>query len=311
MTSDTYVKAIEQLGHAKMEVRLGAIYALERIARDAEDFDLHWSIMETLAAYIRERPAAKWGQEASDDAGKAPTQSPPAADAAGDTTNSPPEHTAPQEPEPKRPPTDIAAVFTVLKRRSRTRIDQETAADRRLDLRHADLAGAILGDISLERADLRGANLMGADLMGADLWGADLWGADLMGADLRRANLGGANLGARVSLNIHPNSALCGMRLIRPEILTKSKSAPPNDHLCDSVCTLTCFTVAKMILLPLLHPECARRACIEGRRLEQARVPQYEPTAPLGTAKNDSLRAENCPGPSPLSSLLLTNAHVC
>jgi hypothetical protein len=61
LTTDTYVKAIEQLGHDKMEVRLGAIYALERIARDAEDFDLHWSIMETLSAYIRERPASKWG----------------------------------------------------------------------------------------------------------------------------------------------------------------------------------------------------------------------------------------------------------
>jgi hypothetical protein len=63
MVNDTYVKAIEQLGHEKMEVRLGAIYALERIARDAEDFDLHWSIMETLTAYIRERPASGWGKE--------------------------------------------------------------------------------------------------------------------------------------------------------------------------------------------------------------------------------------------------------
>ena len=50
MVNDTYVKAIGQLGHDKMEVRLGGIYALERITRDAEDFDLHWSIMEMLSA---------------------------------------------------------------------------------------------------------------------------------------------------------------------------------------------------------------------------------------------------------------------
>jgi len=34
------------------EVRLGAIYALEKLAR--EDLDLHWPIMETLCAYIRQ-----------------------------------------------------------------------------------------------------------------------------------------------------------------------------------------------------------------------------------------------------------------
>ena len=34
------------------EVRLGAIYALEKLARD--DLEMHWPIMETLCAYIRE-----------------------------------------------------------------------------------------------------------------------------------------------------------------------------------------------------------------------------------------------------------------
>jgi hypothetical protein len=34
------------------EIRLGAIYALEKLARD--DIEMHWPIMETLCAYIRE-----------------------------------------------------------------------------------------------------------------------------------------------------------------------------------------------------------------------------------------------------------------
>jgi hypothetical protein len=34
------------------EIRLGAIYALEKLARD--DLEMHWPIMETLCAYIRE-----------------------------------------------------------------------------------------------------------------------------------------------------------------------------------------------------------------------------------------------------------------
>jgi hypothetical protein len=56
--TDRFTKAIEQLGtlddqdRKKLEVRLGGIYALERIARDSErDHDV---IMEVLTSYVRE-----------------------------------------------------------------------------------------------------------------------------------------------------------------------------------------------------------------------------------------------------------------
>jgi hypothetical protein len=54
--TDRYTKAIAQLGEAgpdKLAIRLGGIYALERIARDSERD--HWPIMEILTAYVRER----------------------------------------------------------------------------------------------------------------------------------------------------------------------------------------------------------------------------------------------------------------
>src|ERR1039458_1521742 len=71
--TDRFTKAIEQLGatdvtgRPKMEVRLGAIYALERIARDSERD--HWPIMEVLMAYVRREPspskdAAQIGKQA-------------------------------------------------------------------------------------------------------------------------------------------------------------------------------------------------------------------------------------------------------
>lgn len=48
-----FTAAVEQLGHEKAEVRLGAIFALERIANDsARDAS---TISETLSAYIRNR----------------------------------------------------------------------------------------------------------------------------------------------------------------------------------------------------------------------------------------------------------------
>src|SRR4029453_4968151 len=50
--TDRYSKAIEQLGSDKIEVRLGGIYALERLMRDSPADQP--TIMEILAAYVRE-----------------------------------------------------------------------------------------------------------------------------------------------------------------------------------------------------------------------------------------------------------------
>src|SRR3569833_4079303 len=50
--TERYTKAIEQLGSDKLDIRLGGIYALERIATDsARD---HPTVMEVLADYVRE-----------------------------------------------------------------------------------------------------------------------------------------------------------------------------------------------------------------------------------------------------------------
>lgn len=51
--TDRYTKAIEQLGAEKLEVRLGGIYALERIAVDSKRD--HPTIVEVLSAFVRER----------------------------------------------------------------------------------------------------------------------------------------------------------------------------------------------------------------------------------------------------------------
>ena len=55
--TDRFTKAIEQLGkldgeRPNIEVRLGAIYALERIAIDSPRDQ--WTIMEILTAYVRQ-----------------------------------------------------------------------------------------------------------------------------------------------------------------------------------------------------------------------------------------------------------------
>jgi hypothetical protein len=49
--TDRFGKAVGQLGSAELDVRLGGIYALERIARDSADD--HPQVMEVLTAFVR------------------------------------------------------------------------------------------------------------------------------------------------------------------------------------------------------------------------------------------------------------------
>ena len=169
--TDRYTKAIEQLGSEKLDVRIGGIYALERVARDsAED---HPAVMEVLTAFIREH-----SYEPLPDLGGRP----------GARSTRP----------------DVQAAVTVVGRRDPKR------DLRRIDLGGAKLSGASLSRAHLGRAYLGYAILTGAILTGADLGGADLTdanlgranltGADLTGAILARADLteaflGDANLG--------------------------------------------------------------------------------------------------------------------
>ena len=56
--TDRYAKAVEQLGSDKSDVRIGGIFALERIARDsAKD---HPTVMEVLTTFIREHSREPW-----------------------------------------------------------------------------------------------------------------------------------------------------------------------------------------------------------------------------------------------------------
>jgi uncharacterized protein YjbI with pentapeptide repeats len=163
--TDRYAKAIEQLGSEKLDVRIGSIYALDRIARDsAEDQP---AVMEVLTAFVREH-SREPGHPLKTDA-------------------------EPREPGADRPEKtlrpDVQAAMSVIGRR--THIDDV----QRLDLTGADLAGGNLAKAQLQQAILTGATLAHAALLSSDLTGALLFDADLTGATLNDANLTGAHLG--------------------------------------------------------------------------------------------------------------------
>lgn len=183
--TDRFTKAIEQLGHKELDVRLGGIYALERIARDSKED--HPQVVEVLTAYVREH-APRPGTPASDN--EAQGAGPQSADMPARTGS-------------ERPDTDVQAVLTVLGRRT---LAHEQDATTTLDLSSTHLSRANLG-----RANLSGANLLVADLIGANLPGANLLGADLLGADLTAAKLSGANLsGANSARRTSPGRTSAG-----------------------------------------------------------------------------------------------------
>jgi hypothetical protein len=64
--ADRYLRAIGQLGSDKLDVRLGSIYALERIAHDSPQDQP--PVMEVLAAFIRDH--SRWLQDNPPDPGE-------------------------------------------------------------------------------------------------------------------------------------------------------------------------------------------------------------------------------------------------
>jgi hypothetical protein len=155
-----YAKAVEQLGSAELDVRIGSIHALERVARESPAD--HPAVMEILAAFIREHSRLQWPR--SDPGGQVRERS-------------------------LRP--DVQAAMTAVGRRLAER-DTGPVDLTRADLTGADLVGADLAGADLGGARLTGADLSGADLTGADLADTDLTGADLTGTDLTRSELAGA-----------------------------------------------------------------------------------------------------------------------
>ena len=159
--TNRFIQATSQLGaelkdgQRNVEVRLGGIYALNRISQDwPKDY---WPIADILTAYVRHNAAWK---------------EPAAAVVKGAAT-------------------DIQAVLTVLGHNPPPGGFDER---RKLDLRFTDLRGLEFYDAVLPWTDFYGAHLEGAKLWGAVLQHAKLDRAVLTGANLRGANLEHATL---------------------------------------------------------------------------------------------------------------------
>lgn len=159
--TERFSVAVEQLGHGQTAVRIGGIYSLERIAQDSPRD--HWSIMEVLAAFIRDRRALPTDTTVA--------QTKPASDK------------------------DIEAAIVVIGRRDHS-LDPEGLS---LYLSYSDLRGISFfkEDHSNTRfvgSDLREANFYLSNLQNTRFWKAQLTNAKFHKANLSQASLEEADL---------------------------------------------------------------------------------------------------------------------
>lgn len=161
--TEQFTKAIDHLGDDQVDVRLGGIYALERIANVSERE--RGPIVEVLTAYIREHAPRPAVQDDTPDPATLPA-----------------------------PKADVHAAMVVLARRA---TGEERGVNLDLtgvDLRRVHLASPKVEIAQLQRVNLQEALLQACNLEGADLSYADLWRIDLRWSNLKSANLQKAHL---------------------------------------------------------------------------------------------------------------------
>ena len=195
LLNERYQRGAEMLGSEVLPVRLGGIYALERLAAEHPE-QYHIQVIELFCAFARNPTYAKR------------------------ITRSPEPIDDPDE-EVHTLRADVQDVMRAIGSRGTVGISLEPDPEdehllylrdanlRHLQARDANLSGAWLTNANLSearlpsvdlsgarlrQADLSRANLRGANLQGTNLSAALLWGSNLSGATLKNANLSGADL---------------------------------------------------------------------------------------------------------------------
>lgn len=147
-----------------LEVRIGSIYALERIARDSPRD--HINIMEILCAYIRHNAPIVLGSGKQDD----------------DSS---------REQRHYKPRDDIQTIVEVLGRRTdqQRHIESEYISGSNHDAYKLNLVSCDLRGVDLSKKNFVGAIFSGSDLSGAFLINSNFNGARFAGCTLNLANL--------------------------------------------------------------------------------------------------------------------------
>ncbi len=175
LATDRFAKAVDQLGSSAMEVRIGGIYALERIMKDSvrhRNGSDQPAVTAVLAAYVREHSHDAWPEYR-------PQPFAPRA----------PDNELMRESRPRNQPPrpDVTAAMAVIGHR-------DPAYDReKIDLTGVNLSLAVLKDMDFSQIDFYFGDLSGADLDRTNFAHARLVGVMLTLSGLIGANFKGAD----------------------------------------------------------------------------------------------------------------------
>ncbi|WP_433518636.1 pentapeptide repeat-containing protein [Nonomuraea sp. CA-143628] len=196
--TDRFTRAVEQLGSASMDVRIGAAYALENIGRDVPDY--RQTTVDVLASYVvgNGRTSTKKNYGQARDVRTMLT-------VLGRVRPANPKQEWIDLSHAKLGDADLSNAYLPRARMYGTVLSGAALFDADLSgsvMPFSDFSSAWLTNTKLARAnfnlaDLTKASLENADLTdtifyAADLRGADLTGATLTGTNFKRANLTGA-----------------------------------------------------------------------------------------------------------------------
>ena len=140
LLNERYQRGAEMLGSNALSVRLGGIYALQRLAEEHSE-EFHVQILRLFCTFVRNPPPWKDGTDEQE--------------AAGQTL-----------PKIRTLREDVQAVMAAIGARRKEQVHLEGAARFPLDLHGAKLSDAILVNANLFGAIFLQANLSGARLLG-------------------------------------------------------------------------------------------------------------------------------------------------
>ena len=169
LLNERYQKAAEMLGNHLLSVRLGGIYALQRLIEEHPE-QYYVSCMRLLCAFVRNPP---------EDENLTPLSDREMTRSGGGI----------------RLRADVQAVMDMMRSRDDRLIALEIKRGFVVDFRGADLRGSNLRSVHFTGVDLRDADLSGAYAVGANMSRVGLSGARLYKTKLALANLSGTYLG--------------------------------------------------------------------------------------------------------------------
>lgn len=256
--ADIYSRSLYNLGSEELVVRLGAIAALERIAR-MDPSNYYWPVIHILTAYIRKYSPADF---------RHPHQSPPKDDIALIL-----DFIQEGNYEPSHHDNDIVDLSNVdISYANLSGAGLSYAKMEHSVLHNVDFSQAKLNDASFDNSDLQRTFFVSANLQSASFYDSLLNEVDFLGADLTKAEFSGSIFG-------NPMFGLGDAKLYRADFCNKY-DVKKHQIFTDCAKGLTCddlkqAMISDATIIPEYLKDCSLRRIMDPGKVSLAKAVYY------------------------------------